>query len=81
MLKAVDLDDVRKIGFKFTLFLKKYYDVITSVQKVTNKVLLDTVMWAKFGNSRISMREVQLYYKDLWGWWYGLILLSVWRSY
>ena len=47
------------------VFWNKDYDVITSVCDVTNKILsldsnyiVDVVMWPKFGNSSISMREV-----------------------
>ena len=47
------------------VFWNKDYDVITSVCDVTNKILsldsnyiVDVVMWLKFGNSSISMREV-----------------------
>ena len=50
---------------KIKVFWNKGYDVITSVCDVTNKILscdsnyiVDVVMWPKFGNSRISMREV-----------------------
>ena len=50
---------------KTTVFWNKVYDVITSVHDVTNKILsrdsnytVDVVMWPKFGNSSISMREV-----------------------
>ena len=51
--------------FKIKIFWKKGYDVITYVHDVTNKILsydsnyiVDVVMWPKFGNSSISMREV-----------------------
>ena len=50
---------------KITLFWNESYDVITSVQDVINKILsrdsnyiVDVVMWLKFGNFNISMREV-----------------------
>ena len=50
---------------KIMVFQNKGYEVITSVHYVTNKVLssdsnylVDVVMWPKFGNSGISMREV-----------------------
>ena len=50
---------------KTNVFLNKGYDVLISVFDVTNKVLprvsnyiVDVVMWPKFGNSSISMREV-----------------------
>ena len=46
-------------------FWNKGYDVIISVHDVTNKILsrdsnyiVDVVMWPKFGNSSISIREV-----------------------
>ena len=47
------------------LFLSKGYDVITSFHKVTKKILsrdsnyiVAVVMWPKFSNSSISIREV-----------------------
>ena len=50
---------------KIKAFWKKGYDVIISANDVTNKTLshdsnyiVDVVMWPKFGNSSISMREV-----------------------
>ena len=50
---------------KTTVFWNKGYDVIISVDDVTNKILsgdsnyiVDVFMWPKFGNSSISMREV-----------------------
>ena len=50
---------------KIGVFWKKGYDVIISVHDVTNKILsrdsnyiVDVVMWPKFGNSSISVREV-----------------------
>ena len=53
-------------GFlKITVFWNKGYDVIISVDDVTNKILsrdsnyiVDVFMWPKFGNCSISMREV-----------------------
>ena len=49
------------------VFWNKVYDVITSVHNVTNKILLlvtnyivDSGMWPNFGNSSISMREVNI---------------------
>ena len=55
------------------VFWNKDYDVITSVCDVTNKILsldsnyiVDVVMWPKFGNSSISMREV-IITSVLWG--------------
>ena len=50
---------------KITVFWNKGYDVIISVDDVCNKILsrdsnhtVDVFMWPKFGNCRISMREV-----------------------
>ena len=50
---------------KITVFWDKGYDVIISVNDVTNKILwrdsnyiVDLFMWPKFGNSIIYMREV-----------------------
>ena len=50
---------------KIMVFWNKGYDVIISVDDVTKKILwydsnciVDLFMWLKFGNSRISMREV-----------------------
>ena len=50
---------------KITVFWNKGYDVIISVDDVTNKILwhdsnyiVNVFMWPKFGNSSISMREV-----------------------
>ena len=50
---------------KITVFWNKGYDVIISVDDVTNKILsrdsnyiVDVFMWPKFGNSSISMRKV-----------------------
>ena len=50
---------------KIMVFWKKGYDVIISVNDVTNKILwhdsnyvVDLFMWPNFGNSSISMREV-----------------------
>ena len=47
------------------LFWNKGYDIIILAHDVTSKILLgylnyivDMVMWPKFGNSSISMREV-----------------------
>ena len=49
---------------KIIVFWNKGYDVIISVHDVTSKILsrdsnyiVDVVMWPKFGNSSISMRE------------------------
>ena len=50
---------------KVKLFRNKGFDVIISIHVVPNKILsgdsnytVDVVMWPKFGNSSISMREV-----------------------
>ena len=50
---------------KIKVFWKKGYDVILSVHDVTNKILspnsnynVNVVMWPKFGNSGISVREI-----------------------
>ena len=50
---------------KIKVFWNKSYYVIYSVYDITNKILshdskyiVDVVMWQKFGNSSISMREV-----------------------
>ena len=50
---------------KIKVFWNKGYDVIIYVHDVTNKILsrdsnyiVDVVMWPKFGNCSISMREV-----------------------
>ena len=55
-------------GFlKTKVFWNKGYDVIIFVYDLTNKILLpnsnyivDLVMWPKFGNSSISIREVTI---------------------
>ena len=50
---------------KEKVFWNKGYDVVIYVNDVTNKILshdsnyiVDVVMWPKFGNCSISMREV-----------------------
>ena len=50
---------------KIKVFWNKCYDVIIYVHDVTNKILsldsnynVDVVMWTKFGNSSIDVREV-----------------------
>ena len=52
---------------KIKVFFNKSYDVIISDHYVTNKILslysnytVDVVMWPKFGNSSISIREVTI---------------------
>ena len=51
--------------FKIKIFWDKGYDVVNFAPDVTNKILsrelnniVEVVMWEKFGNSSISMREV-----------------------
>ena len=51
--------------FKIKVFWNKVYYVIYSVYAVTNKILsyesnyiVDVVIWSKFGNSSICIREV-----------------------
>ena len=50
---------------KITVIWNKGYDVIIIVDDVINKILsrdlnyiVDLLMWPKFGNTNISMREV-----------------------
>ena len=50
---------------KVKVIWNKGYDVIVSVNEFANEILsldsnhiIDSVMWPKFGNSNISMREV-----------------------
>ena len=50
---------------KIKVFWSKYYDIIISVNDVTNRMLsrdsnyiVDAAIWPKFGNSSISMRNV-----------------------
>ena len=50
---------------KTTVFWNKGYEVITSVDDVSSKILsrnsnyiADVFMWSKFGNCSISIREV-----------------------
>ena len=52
---------------KIKVFWNKGYDVIIFVHDVTNIILLrdsnyivDSIMWPKFGNSNISLREVTI---------------------
>ena len=56
---------------KITVFWNKGYDVIFSVDDVTNRILwrdsnyiVDAFMWPKFANCSISMREVPQFYKE-----------------
>ena len=50
---------------KIMVFWNKFYDVIIRIDDVTNKILsrdsnyvVGVIMWPKFGNSSISMKEV-----------------------
>ena len=50
---------------KITVFWNKGYDVIIPIDDVTSRILsldsnyiADALLWPKFGNSGISMREV-----------------------
>ena len=50
---------------KINVFWNKGYDVIISVSGLTKKILsyesdyiVNVIMWPKFGNSIISMREI-----------------------
>ena len=50
---------------KIKVFWSKGYDILTSVHELTNKIVLcesnyivGLVMWPKFGNSSVSIREV-----------------------
>ena len=50
---------------KIKVFWSKYYDIIISVNDVTNRIssrdsnyIVDAAIWPKFGNSSISMRNV-----------------------
>ena len=52
--------------FKIKILWNIGYDVIISVHDITNKILardsnfiVDVVIWPKFGNSNISMREIK----------------------
>ena len=52
---------------KIKIFWNKDYDVVISVHDFTSKIVsrdsnyvVDMVMWPKFGNSSISMKEVTL---------------------
>ena len=53
---------------KIKVFWNKGYDVIISPHDITKKFLsrgsnymADMVMWSKFGNSSISLREVKVW--------------------
>ena len=50
---------------KIKVFWNNDHDIIISVHGVTNKILscdldyiVNVIMWPKFGNSNVSMREV-----------------------
>ena len=52
---------------KTNIFWNKVYDVMVSVHDVDNKILsrnsnyiVDVVMWPKFGNFNITVREVSI---------------------
>ena len=52
---------------KTKVFRNKGYNIVISFHYVTNKILssdsyyiVDVVMWLKFGNSNISIREVTI---------------------
>ena len=75
---------------KTKLFWNKIYDILVLVHKVTNKILssdsnyiVDLVIWAKFGNSTLSLWEVVIAtillgfdQKKQFFWW--LLLVQVW---
>ena len=74
MMMSAKLATVSLIEIK--TFLSKGYDFSTSVNDVINKLLLcdsscivNLVIWPKFGNCSISMKEVMItsIYKDLIG--------------
>ena len=79
---------------KIKVFWNKGYDVIISVHDVTNKILsrdsnyiVDVVMWPKFGNSSISMRDViitsvlyVLDQKNSFFWWVFLVQVQSFRT-
>ena len=57
---------------KIKVFWKKGFNIIIAVYDITNKILsrdsncnVNVVMWPKFGNSIISVREEPQFYKDL----------------
>ena len=60
--------ELANLGFlKIKVIWNEKYDVISSVHDVINKILsrdsnhiVDVVMWPKFGNSSIFMREVTI---------------------
>ena len=71
---------------KIKIFWKKAYDVIISAHDVTNTILswdsnyiVNVIMWPKFGNSKISVREViitsilRIWPEKLLFWWVVLV--------
>ena len=93
------------LGFlKIKVFWSKGYDVITSFHDITNRILsrdsnyiVDVVVWPKFGNSSISIREVIItsiswgcdqknqFFFEGWSWLQlnnlGLVLVMSWKFY
>ena len=74
---------------KIKVFWKKGYDVIIYVNDVSKKILsrdsnynVNVVIWPKFGNSNISVREV-IITSILWGFdqknrfFWGVVLVQV----
>ena len=62
------------LSLKIKVFWNNGYNAIISVHEVTNKILsrvsnyiADAIMWPKFGNHSISMRQV--------------IIISIWRGF
>ena len=62
------------LSLKIKVFWNNGYDAIISVHEVTNKILsrvsnyiVDAIMWPKFGNPSISMKQV--------------IIISIWRGF
>ena len=61
-----NFDDISILDLlKINVFWNKDYDLIICVHEVTNKIFssnsnyfVDVVMWPRFGNSSVSMREV-----------------------
>ena len=64
-----NFDDIAKLAildlFKISLFWNKVYNVIINAYGVINKIfstdtiyIVNAVMWPKYGNSDISMKEV-----------------------
>ena len=87
-----NFDDVSKIGYprssKIKVSENKDYDVIVSVNDVTNKTLshdsnytVDVFMWPKFGNYSISMTSYHnLNFTRIWPekpLFWGVVLVPV----